>query len=161
MRTSILRASTLAATLQGTNDNNNSNTEIKDVKVQNSRDLADSSQEAFLSRKEQMHDALAWKHMQKPLFFICWTGTSFTCDVGCREKAFALLPSLRCNLPCTVLKPSNAWQAVPALSLHRENRLPRKGFRTGETLNKYFRDLYSICFSGICLDFAPELFVAD
>lgn len=161
MRTSILRASTLAATLQGTNDNNNSNTEIKDVKVQNSRDLADSSQEAFLSRKEQMHDALAWKHMQKPLFFICWTGTSFTCDVGCREKAFALLPSLRCNLPCTVLKPSNAWQAVPALSLHRENRLPRKGFRTGETLNKYFRDLYSIRFSGICLDFAPELFVAD
>jgi len=62
--------------------------------------------------------------------------------VGCREKAFALLPSLRCNLLSTVLKPSDAWQAVPTPSLHRENRLPRKGFRTGETLNKYFRDLY-------------------
>uniref|UniRef100_A0A669Q8L9 Uncharacterized protein n=1 Tax=Phasianus colchicus TaxID=9054 RepID=A0A669Q8L9_PHACC len=49
--------SQISATLQATNDNNNSNTEIKDVKVQNSRDLADSSQEAFLSRKEQMHDA--------------------------------------------------------------------------------------------------------
>lgn len=141
-RTSNLRASTLAVTLQGTNDNNNSNTEIKDVKVQNSRDLADGSQEAFLSRREQMHDALTWKHMQKPLFFISWAGTSFTCDVGCREKAFALLPSLRCNLLSTILKSSDAWQAVPTPSLHRENRLPRKGFRTGETLNKYFRDLY-------------------
>lgn len=41
---------------------------------------------------------------------------------GTWEKAFALLPSLRYDLPCTVLKSSNAWQAVPALSLHRENK---------------------------------------
>jgi len=43
-----------------------------------------------------------------------------TWDAG--SRLFALLPSLRHNLPCAVLKSSNTWQAVPALSLHRENR---------------------------------------